>query len=329
MGRMSEKITIDTVYDGLLSEVLTEYVDFKRSVGNDYIKEAKHFKRFDTFSKSFNFPKNTLTKELVLAWIEKKSHEKHLNQLKRANTIKQFAYFMRERGYEAYIDPHKTANLSQPYIPYIFTEEQMYLLLSLADKHPKAKSSKNLDLIVPLVFRLLYGCGMRISEVLNLKISDVDTENALIYISKSKFGKGRTIPIAQSLALRCKIYKEKLFPIILNEDNHFIQNPNGQKYSNNTIYCHFRTLLNQAQIPHRGKGQGPRLHDIRHTFAVHSLKKNVLKGKDIRAMLPALSAYMGHCDLRGTQIYLKLTPEMFPNITDSMNVLFSDEGDFL
>jgi len=327
MSRISEK-TGAVVYEGNLAEMLTEYITFKRSLGNDYVSEAEHFRRFDDFSKSFDFPKNTLTEEVVLSWIEKRPHEKQTNQIKRANAIKNFALYMKEHGYDAYIFPHQTTNSSQPYIPFIFTEKQMQLILKLADQTPKSNSSKNQDLVIPLIFRLLYGCGMRISEVLNLRISDVDTENALIYISNSKFSKSRAIPMAQSLALRCKAFKEKVH---FNSDkgDYFIQNPNGHKYHSNTIYSRFRSLLRQAQIPHRGKGEGPRLHDIRHTFAVHSLRNCVLKGKDIRAMLPAFSAYMGHCDLRGTQIYLRLTPEMHPEIATTMNEFFSNREEYL
>ena len=323
VSKMTTRAKQPIFYNGFLANILTKYVTFKKSIGYDYNAEAKHFMRLDTFSKNFELAPNTLTQELVLAWIKRRPNEKQLTQLKRANAIKQLAYYMRERGYEAYICPHAVNRPKQPYIPYIFTNDQMKLLLNLADSYPEANTSRNLNLTIPLVFRLLYGCGLRASEILNLKIEDVDTKNALLYISKSKFGKSRVIPMAQSLSLRCEQYKQKTC-ISSTETDYFIKNPKGSKYDNQSIYHWFRHLLRQAGIPHRGKGQGPRVHDIRHTFAVHSLRKWALAGNDFKTMLPTLSNYMGHCDLRGTQIYLRLTSEMYPTIIDTMSEFFSN-----
>ena len=83
-------------------------------------------------------------------------------------------------------------------------------------------------------------------------------------------------------------------------------------------------LLNRAGIPYKGKGLGPRPHDTRHTFAVHCLNNWALSGEDLTAALPVLSRYLGHSGLRGTQKYLQLTAQMYPDITARLENLFGD-----
>ncbi len=81
-----------------------------------------------------------------------------------------------------------------------------------------------------------------------------------------------------------------------------------------TVYQRYRRYLEAAGISHGGKGQGPRLHDIRHTFAVHVLQKWIKEEEDLTAMLPILSTYMGHKTVRSTALYLRLTAEVYPEL---------------
>lgn len=312
-------------FTGPLTESLTAYIDFKRSGGNAYVSEYAHYRRFDAFSKEFECPPNTLTQELVLAWIEKRPHEKRITQVKRINAIKQLGEYMRENGDEAYIFPYKSPPPDEPYIPYIFSEQELALIFRQADMYQPTIQFPTLSKVIPLVFRILYGCGLRTSEMLNLKICDVDTDAGVLRIMSSKFGKSRLVPMAPSLSRRCAEYIE-LSCFDRKSEDCLIANPDGSKYSNNAIYLWFRKLLFYAGIPHRGKGKGPRVHDIRHTHAVHCLKRWALTGRDMHALLPVLSAYLGHCDLRGTQQYLRLTPDLFPAISETMDAFFANAG---
>lgn len=91
-----------------------------------------------------------------------------------------------------------------------------------------------------------------------------------------------------------------------------------------TVYWLYRELLLRCGIPHAGRGKGPRVHDLRHTMAVHSLLRWYREGADLDAKLPVLATYLGHQSLAGTQRYLHLTAELFPQITVRANAAFGN-----
>lgn len=99
------------------------------------------------------------------------------------------------------------------------------------------------------------------------------------------------------------------------------QNNKGTPLSANTVYDWFRLALWKADIPHKGRGKGPRLHDLRHTFAVHSLQAAVASETDPNAFLPLLSTYLGHKTLSATERYLRLTAKAFPTVIHDMDRL--------
>ena len=164
---------------------------------------------------------------------------------------------------------------------------------------------------------MLYGCGLRISEAVNLTWQDVDLSKGTLFIHNTKFNKERILPIADSLTERCREYHNTIQGGE-GGNSFFFPSPCDGHYSEGTIYCLFRKVLRQAQISHLGRGKGPRIHDLRHVFAVNCLKKWVTEGRDLSNCLPYLSAYLGHEDLRGSQRYLRLTADMYPDITSKI-----------
>lgn len=164
---------------------------------------------------------------------------------------------------------------------------------------------------------------MRISEALSLKMQDVDLDNGVLHIWDSKFQKDRMIPMSQTLTSVCIAYSKNCNSGKLPYAYFF--SPNGnRRYSAQTIYNRFRDVLFICGIPHRGKGKGPRLHDLRHTFAVHSLQQLAENGEDLYTVLPILSEYMGHSSVSATQYYLRLTAEVFPDIMEMVEEKFGD-----
>src|SRR5438270_895520 len=172
------------------------------------------------------------------------------------------------------------------------------------------------------ILQRLDGCGFRVGEVLKLRVRDVDLNQGIITVRQGKFRKDRLVPPSLPLANRLQKYAahfEKRPP-----DAIFFPGPNGGPVSLRTVYTVFRQLLLQCGIPHAGRGKGPRIHDARHLFAVHVLRRWYQDGEDLDAKLPLLATYLGHQDLSGTQRYLHLTAELFPEITARADAAFGD-----
>lgn len=309
------------VFQSILGSLINGYIEEKRSVGYKYKKGSSLLKQFDTLAANENLLERKLPKELVLIWTEKRPNETVSTRNGRISIIRGLATYMVRLGYEAYIFPTATISIDRySYVPYIFSEIELKNIFTRCDSYPFSGVSPNRHLTLPFLFRILYGCGLRISEALNLRLKDVDLNQGTLFIRDTKFGKERKVPMAGTLTERCRLFIEETNHIE-SSDTFLFRSPYGGRYKESTIYKLFRDILWKVGISHSGKG--PRLHDFRHTFAVHCLKKWVLNEEDITNLLPYLSAFLGHVDLRGTQHYLRLTADLYPKINASVEKNFS------
>lgn len=300
----------------ILADTIQGYIDEKKAVGYKFEKGAAMLRRFDGFVKSWNLSDMSLPQELVLEWVRKTPNETISNQCHRISLLRGLAEYMVRIGYPAYIYPRALVTVDRySYIPYIFSEEELHAILNTCDSYPPSSVSPFRHLILPLIIRMLYGCGLRISEAVHLTIDDVDLNKGTLFIAGTKFGKERLIPMSASLIERCRNYRITILAGNTGSDP-FFPSPHGGHYSSGTIYTLFREVLWKAGISHLEKG--PRLHDIRHTFGVHCLKKWVLEGRDLSNCIPYLSIYLGHEDLRGSQRYLRLTADLYPDMTSKV-----------
>jgi integrase len=150
----------------------------------------------------------------------------------------------------------------------------------------------NKAIVDPVLFRVLCGTGLRISEALKLTISDVDTRAGTLRIRDSKNGAGRTIPITSRLIATLDAYLTAAHPSAEPSDTVFYSRAPGRQINQATIYMRFRGYLADAGIPHFTGGPHP--HSLRHGFAVANLRRWAATGQDLAVMLPYLACYMGH-----------------------------------
>lgn len=310
-------------FNSPLGSWILEFVKLKRSCGNKYICEYQHLRRFDRFLCEHGLRSATLSKELVEGWIALHPGESSRSQASRITVAKLFALFLLRRGIDAYVIP-KGAGSRLPWCsfrPYIFSHEQIDRLIELLDNAPPVKVAPFKHIVEKELFRVVYCCGLRASEAAHLKVSDVDLENGVLSIKQGKFRKDRLIPLPESLTMRFRTYLRKI-PLVKGLDSPFFPNRVGWHYRPLTLYLMFRDLIWKLRIPHGGRGKGPRLHDLRHTFAVHRLEQWIKDHADLNAKLPLLSAYLGHVGIAGTQRYLRLTVASFPEIANPLNEHF-------
>jgi integrase len=309
-----------TSFHGCFSAYLQDFVDFKRSLGFKYQKECFHLRDFDAFCVREKITEPVLTKELSDRWCQKRPYEQERpGTQQRITGLRQFALYLVSIGIQAYIPVHLENKKSRKskYVAYIFTHEEMARIFEKSDcVYPNRRST--LHLVMPVLVRLLYSTGMRVMEALNLQMKHVDFQDGTLHLEHAKFDKDRLLPLSPSMADILRRYGDVMHPRSLPDDFLFV-GVTREPYTHHAIYLRFRELLLQAHIPHAGRGNGPRIHDIRHTFACHTLTEAGKRNIDLTSALPLISAYMGHKSMGATSQYLRMTAEVYPEMMDAVN----------
>lgn len=315
----------EPVYSSVLATICSDFIAEKRAVGYAYRSESERLREFLRFSEGFDIPPRTLTKEVVSAWIAPRPMESDRSRYHRFSTIRLFAEYMLRMGYSAYVPlTFEAGKLHQSFVPYIFTHEEIrrFFMAANAMSPSKRTSAPRRHLVIPLLFRMLYCCGLRVSEAARLQGHDVNLQSGILTIHDSKFGKSRYVPMSKELTAACVNYAETR--LIGGTVDWFFPTRSGRQYGNRSIYDAFRELLRKSGISHGGRGKGPRVHDLRHTFAVHCLQQWTENGADITTALPYLREYLGHENIGATEQYLRMTAEIYPEISALMQVEYGN-----
>lgn len=279
--------------------------------------------RFDAFLHQQGLQQPELPKALSWQWLAKQPNESANTQLSRISVVRQFAKFLLRMGHSVDVpDRAMGAKATSEFTPRILTHDELRRLLDAADSLKPVAHTPMRHIVMPELFRLLYGCGLRLNEAVRLRMKDVDLIQGVLRISDGKFHKDRLVPPAVPLIERLQRYAQKRGHG--SDDAYFFPSARGGCWSLSPVYWMFRQLLMRCGIPHGGRGEGPRVHDLRHTFAVHTLLRWYREGADLQARLPVLATYLGHSSIEGTQRYLHLTAELFPEIVARSELAFGD-----
>ena len=309
-----------------LSESIATFVKYKVVVGGctaeSFLPVMSLFDRH-----CLNYPEQEicLKQDAVLSFLTLGLNEKNSTMIRKSSVIRSYGRYLVAvlRIKDVYIVPASIKRGQKTFVPYVFTHKEIARILQEANNyHPKQKYTKTPNMVncMSCIFTMLYCTGMRISEVLYLKPTEVDLDQRIIHINKAKNDNHRIVTISDSLAKSCRRYLDESKYCKISETYFF---DTGSSYNNGLVslkrsYFYFRRFLESAGIEHKGKGFGPRLHDCRVTFAVHSLQKLSQLPGDINVHLMSLSVFMGHQSIYCTQDYLWLTSELFQDILDKM-----------
>lgn len=310
------------VFESDLAPKLSAFVAEKRRMGFKYDSIEVYLKSFDTYLLDKSC-REALSKELMLEWAAPKKYQKPTTVEHHIRIMQRLADFLNRNDFPAYRIPSELIpKRTHDFTPYIFSYEEIERILKVVDSFEYSKSSPRRHMVYPLLFRVLCFCGLRISETLNLTVGDVNFDEGFFLLRDTKTSLDRIIPLDRNLKERFASYREKMGFLL--KDEYFFPAPDGSRYSVATMDTTFRSILFKAGIPYRGKGKGPRLHDLRHTFCVHSLQKLTAHGENPYAVLPILMTYMGHRSIHATSQYIHLSAESFPAILKRSEALFGD-----
>lgn len=297
-------------------EITAAYIAEKRAVGYKMEKADKVMARIAALHADMGCKCGELPRELVEAWVAKRPGETETTRLHRMGYIRGLGEYMARMGYEAYVLPGKQGYPDRgSYSPHIFTDAELGALFAAADElagdNPACQRAQ-----MALVLRLLYSSGLRSGEACGLRKEDVDLEGGVLTIRQAKNDKDRLVPMHPSIIVRMRAFAQAAQLAHPQYAGHglFWSLPEGRPLSAGSVYRFFREALWRARISHGGRGKGPRVHDLRFTFACHRLRRWVEEGADVNALMPYLASYMGHADTRCTEYYLRLTAELFPGM---------------
>lgn len=310
------------VYNSVFQKEICGLIELKRALGFSYRSEAGSLRRMDVFLCENDISEKRITKELCELWCRKRTYETVTNQASRISIMRVFCRYLNDIGIPAYVPPKGTAHKRVRYDAHIYTDDEIQRFFNAVDKSQSVPGScPYRGDVMPVFFRILYTSGMRVSELRLARISDVNLEDGYIFVHEAKNHKERLIPVHPILLQQCKELKVKIHTSSSDDEYFFMMLP-GKPMTLGNVYKNFRRYLEQADIPHTGKG--PRIHDFRHTYCVNLLRKWTDEGKDLIAYLPYMRTMLGHESFEETAYYLKLTAERFPYIKERMEESFPD-----
>ncbi len=296
-----------------LSAHMKTFIALRRLAGTDYRGQAQLLGYFDHYLVEAQWNLSRLTREITDGYQESLAHLAPRSRANRLCVVKQFCEYLARTDALSYVpEPPRAPSSLSAHAPYIFSLSQVQALLKAALLLPPSGSLR--PQTYATLLGLLYSTGIRIGEACALTLENFHAAEQRLYIAAGKFRKARWVPLSESSCRAVEQYVDRrlrLQPHAL--DSPLLLNERGRPLHQVTVNHTFHRLLRHTGIA-RHRATGPRIHDLRHTFAVHRLLEWYRDGTDVNARLPWLATYMGHVDIQSTQAYLHATPDLIEHV---------------
>lgn len=296
-----------------LARPIENFIRLRRLSGADYATQARLLEYFDRFLAKRKLAEPRLSREIIEGYQQSLTRFAPRSRGERFRVVRQLCEHLAKTDPLAYVpEPLRTPSSSAAFKPYIYSRSEIRAMLAAASElSPTGPLRPHTH---RTLLGLLYSTGIRIGEALALNIEHFLPAEQRLYVAEGKFRKARWIALRDSACHALGHYLERRptktphspeAPLLLND--------RGKRLCYSTIHQTFQGLLNGCGIARHGRG-GPRIHDLRHTFAVHRLLAWYRDGRNVNAWLPALATYMGHVHVSSTRVYLRPTAELLGEV---------------
>lgn len=298
-----------------LAASIQRFIDLRRLSGTDYHSQTQLLGYFDRFAAEQQLSEPRITPQITQAYQHSLSRLAPRTQHNRFGVLRQLCQYLAASDPLGYVpEPLRIVPAQALHRPYIFRLGEVRALLAAAASLPPPDSLR------PHTYRtllgLLYSTGIRIGEALALNRDDFHGPEQRLYVAAGKFRKARWIPLTPSTCGALTLYLHRRSAIgSRSPDAPLFVNLRARRVHYSTVNHDFHRLLARCAIAYN-KHTGPRLHDLRHSFAVARLLAWYQQGRDVNACLPALATYMGHVNIRSTQLYLRPTTELLAQVNE-------------
>lgn len=293
-----------------LADAITNYVDLKQSMGMRFRSERGILNALHRHVGDVDLTE--VSTEAVAAFLAGRGPIT-ATWLNKHRALRRFYDHWITRGRVTHSPvPTAVPRVAQNFVPHIYSNDELRRLLAAVDENQARRGCQISAPTFRLLLLLLYSTGLRISEALHLTSADVDLDAGLLLIRESKFYKSRQLPVGPTLVHRLVEHADRVRgrPARAQALSFFVT-IRGTDIPIAMARLNFAVLRQRARVHGRpGVLSAPRLHDLRHSFAVHRLIAWYREGADVQRLLPHLSTYLGHRRLASTQRYLTMIPEL-------------------
>jgi integrase len=295
-------------FDSALGPTITAYLALKKALGRRFANETAVLAHLDRFLVARRPKPSALAPDGFAAWSITLAHLTPTVRRGRMRIVRNLCLYLRRTDHGCFVpDPSGFPAPHSPKRPYIFTKEQIVRLLhAAADLRPASASPLRAD-VYRLAIVLLYTAGLRRGELVRLVLSDYDAAERALLVRASKFHKSRLVALSLDGAREMDRYlrARRRFSHHADAPLLFSSCRGLRPYAGESIGMGLRNLFRQADV-RTAEGRTPRVHDLRHTYAVHALLRWYHAGVDVQSKLAVLATAMGHVSVASTAYYLAL-----------------------
>lgn len=295
-----------------LGQLISQYITYRQSLGEKFKTNETYLKAFcRAMGSSTNI--ESISDDMLNNFLYGNAMEITSGWFVKHTALLGFYRYALARDYITEIPlPKILPKRPKPFVPYIYSKQELRRLFAAALTYQKNESYVQ-PYMVRIILILTYALGLRLCETLAIKLADIDMENKVVLIQQSKFYKSRLVPFNNQVAAIITEYiswrkkqnylQDVLSPLFVGKNN--------KHFNAWTMRNAFNRIRVKANIRRNGKTTyQPRIHDLRHTFAVNRLTSWYQENKNVQQLLPILSTYLGHTQLAHTTVYLTMTKQL-------------------
>ena len=298
-----------------VASLVESYLAARRSAGFDLREAGSQLRAFARFANQRRH-RGPITRSLALDWAQSSKHGRPITAARRVEVLRPFMKHCVALGCASEtLPPGVCGPAHRRLTPHIYTDSEIRDLLEAAMRLPPTGGLR------PLCYKTLFGLlavtAMRISEALGLESADVDLDQGLLTIRKTKFRKSRVVPIDRTTASALRGYQEvRQQHAVATGCPAFFVSAIGKPLPSRTVHDVFRRLRDELGWHSRGSHPHPRLHDLRHTFICRALVRSQQNAVPADRVVDTIATYVGHAKVSDTYWYLSAIPELLGAAAD-------------
>lgn len=311
-----------------LRKEIAAFLIFKRALGYPYQAGEIRLRSFERFVSRGRGRRSWIDLSVAIrAWLLRKPGRKPVTLANDLGVMRQFCLYRRRRDPSVFVPPITLAPQTEShYVPYVFSREEIRQLVKAAEQH---RGHNFWPGMLRMLLIATYCTGLRLGEAVRLQLGDLDQRRDVLHIRQSK-GRSRDVPYRPDLAREFAHYlgeRADVLRAVGQGEVALFVGLNGRGISVRGAWYVISRLIRRVGIKSQTGRPGPRPYDLRHAYAVHRLTAWYHEGVDLNARLPWLSAYMGHVNMLGTEVYLHATPELLQLASDRFAGRFAELGE--